>query len=202
MTSKTFAVSLAVVSLFPQMSSAQQAPWYEPEAATGDPLVSLNRLGVGFEHAEADGHREKLFFSASMLLGAKTGRNDWSLGVELPFLMNDPAGGGSDEGVGDFKLRLTHSWLEDQGWLVASYLESEFDTAATDVQAIANQRNQLALGSGFIRNFGNGWAVGAALQYGWSLDAGTSTGSKSEWECRTGLRKTFCDVLRGNFSFR
>ena len=79
--------------------------------------------------------------------------------------------------------------------MVSSYFETEFDTSDTDVEAIANQRTQMALGGGFIRNLGNGWSCGAVLQYGWSIDSGTSSGCKSEWECRAGIRKKLLDTL-------
>jgi hypothetical protein len=192
----------ALFAVLAQTSASRGDTWYEAEAAAGDPLLSINRVGIGFEHAEQDGQREKLVLSTALRLGEKTGRNDWALAMELPFLMNDPAGGGSDEGVGDFKLRLTHTWLENSNWLAASYLETEFDTAASDVQAIANQRDQLAVGSGFIRNFGDGWAVGGAVQFGWSPNAGQTNGHKGEWECRVGVRKTFFETLSATVIYK
>lgn len=185
-------IALFVIVLSPEIH-AEERPWYEAEAATGDPLLSINRVGLGYEHAEHGGHREKFIPSGSFMLGRKTGRNDWSLGMEMPYLINDPDIGDSGEGVGDFKLRLNHNWLEDRTWLVTSYFETEFDTASDDVRAIANQRTQFALGTGFIRNLGDGWAVGSAVQFGWSPDAGDTNGHKGEWEIRVGARKTFCE---------
>jgi hypothetical protein len=172
---------------------AERESWYEAEAATGDPLLSINRVGLGYEHKEGGGHSEKFIPNGRLLLGGKTGRNDWSIGVEMPYLINDPDNAASEEGIGDFKIRLGHNWLEDETWLVSSYFETEFDTASDDVQAIANQRTQFAFGTGFIRNFGDGWAVGSAVQFGWSHDAGTTNGHKGEWEIRVGARKTFCE---------
>lgn len=196
-------VSLAMISLsFAGAAMAREHAWYDIEAAAGDPLVTVNRMGLGFEYTEAAAARQKLTLSTTLVLGEKDGRNDWALGLEVPFLRNEPIGGGDDEGIGDLKLQLAHTWLENQTWVFSSYLDSEFDTAASNVQAIANQRNQLTLGSGFIRNFGDGWAVGAALQYGWSLDAGDTNGSKSEWEFRTGLRKKLVDTLSATIIYK
>ena len=185
-------IALFLISLM-QVTHAEERPWYEAEAFTGDPLLSINRAGLGYEHKEGGGHSEKFIPNGRLLLGGKTGRNDWSIGIEMPYLINDPDNAGSVEGIGDFKIRLGHNWLEDETWLVGSYFETEFDTAADDVQAIANQRTQFAFGTGFLRNFGNGWAAGSAVQFGWSPDAGETNGHKGEWEIRVGARKTFSE---------
>ena len=109
--------------------------------------------------------------------------------------VTQPQNGPSEEGPGDLKLRVTHLWLEDKTWLVSSYFETVFNTAANDVQSVANQRTQMNFGSGSIRNLDDGWAVGANLQYGWSTDAGTTNGWRSEWECRLGLCKKLMEHL-------
>ena len=175
--------------------SAPAAIWYDSEAAAGDPIVTLSRVSLGYEFTRETSSREKFIPAVNWAFGPKTGRHDWSLGIEMPVWVNNPKWGSSESGLGDFKVRVVHNWVDNDSWLVASYFETEFDTADDDVQAIANQRTQMALGGGFIRNFGSGWACGAALQYGWSTDAGTTNGHKSEWEYRVGLRKKLLEPL-------
>lgn len=174
---------------------AGAAEWYEAESAAGNPVATLTNIGMGYEYTHDASAKQKFIPNASWALGEKTGRHDWAFGIELPVWDTLPQDGPSEEGVGDLKLRISHLWVEDKTWLVGSYLETEFDTAAEAVQAVANQRTQLALGSGFIRNLGHGWAVGGNLQYGWSLDAGTTNGWKSEWEGRIGIRKKLLENL-------
>lgn len=169
--------------------------WYESEAVRGDPLVAINRCGVNYEYARQTSSREKIIPNATWQFGVKDGKNDLAAGIEMPFLVNNAKGAPSEEGLGDFKVKLTFNPVEDGRWLVGSYFETEFDTADADVEAIANQRTQMALGGGFIRKWDHGWAVGMALQYGWSIDSGTTTGSKSEWELRMGVRKTLVENL-------
>lgn len=175
--------------------AASAAVWYESEAARGDPLVAISRCGVNYEFARESSSREKIIPNATWQFGPKDGKNDWAVGFEMPLLINNPKGAPSEEGFGDFKLKLTFNPVDNSRWLVGSYFETEFDTSDTDVEAIANQRTQMALGGGFIHNLSNGWSVGAALQYGWSIDTGTTTGCKSEWELRMGVRKTLVEHL-------
>jgi len=176
-------------------TAAPAAVWYETEAAMNDPLVTLSRIGLGYEYARETTARQKITPNATWQFGGKDGRHDWAVGIEVPFLLNNPKFGPSEEGVGDLKVKLSHTWLESNTWLVGTYFETEFDTAATDVQAIANQRTQMALGGGFIRNLGSGWSCGAVVQYGAPIDSGTTTGCKSEWEYRLGIRKSLMDPL-------
>lgn len=173
---------------------AEEGLWYEAEAAAGDPLALVNRVGLGFDHTEGDAQKEKLTLGVTWTLGQKTGRHDWALAAEIPLLLNQPDGSDSDGGVGDFKLRLAHTWIENETWLAGSYVDAEFDTAASNVEAIANQRNQLTVGTGFIRNLNHGWAFGAAVQYGWSVSEGVTNGDKSEIEFRAGLRKKLSEA--------
>jgi hypothetical protein len=186
-------VQAAVV--FGICAGARAAEWYEAETAAGNPLATLTNIGLGYEYTHDSSSKEKFIPSANWTLGEKTGRHDWTLGIELPVWVTLPRDGPREEGFGDLKLRATHLWVEEQSSLIGSYLETEFDTANDDVMAVANQRTQMTFGSGFISNLGDGWAAGAALQYGWSLDAGTTNGWKSEWECRVGLRKKLLDQL-------
>ncbi len=176
-------------------ASARAEEWYEAETAAGDPLATLSNFGLGYEYTHDTNSKEKFIPSAAWAIGTKTGRHDWSFGIEMPVWVTLPQDGPNEDGFGDLKLRVTHLWLEDDTWLVGSYFENEFDTAAEDVQAVANQRDQMTFGSGFIRNLGDGWAVGGYLQYGWSLDAGTTNGWKSEWEYRAGVRKQLLEHL-------
>mgnify|MGYP002350935636 CR=1 FL=1 len=175
--------------------AASPMPWYEPEAVRGDPLVAISRCGINYEYARETSSREKFVPNATWQLGAKDGKNDWALGIEVPVLINNAKWAPSEEGLGDLKVKVAYNALDDGQWLLGGYFETEGDTADTDVEAIANQRTQMALGGGFIRSLGSGWSVGAALQYGWSLDAGTTTGCKSEWELRIGARKTLVGQL-------
>jgi hypothetical protein len=180
----------------------QAAVWYDAEASRGDPLVTLSRLGVGYEYARVDSSKEKIIPGATWAFGQQTGGNDWAIGIETPLLINNADDAPSEEGIGDLKLRLSHTWLENNDWLVGSWLETEFDTAANDVQAIANQRTQMAFGGGFIRNLGKGWAWGASLQYGWSTNPGADNGWKSEWEFHLGIRKKLCDSFSAQVIYK
>lgn len=197
---------LCAVSLTAAASThgARAAVWYDSEAAAGDPLVALSRLGVGYEYTRvsAEAAKEKIIPNAKWALGGQNGRNDWSVAVELPVLVNHPKHAPDESGFGDFKVRVSHLWVDNDSWLAGSYFETELDTAADDVQAIANQRTQLAFGSGFIRNLGRGWAVGGGLQYGWSPDAGATNGHKSEWEYRVGVRKKLLDYLSASVVYK
>jgi len=169
--------------------------WYEAETAAGDPLATLTNIGLGYEYTHDTSSKEKFIPNAAWAIGEKTGHHDWILSIEMPVWVTLPQDGPSEEGFGDLKLRVTHLWVEDKTWLVGSYLENEFDTAAADVQSVANQRDQMTFGSGFIRNLSSGWAVGGYLQYGWSLDSGTTNGWRSEWEYRAGARKKLLENL-------
>ena len=121
-------------------------------------VVILNRLNFGFEYSGGDAPRAKFIPGGTWDLGEKTGRHDWAVGIEWPLLANLPEAGPDEFGMGDLKLRLSHTWINNERLLLGSYFDAEFDTAASSVYAIANQRNQLTIGSGFIRNFGDGWA--------------------------------------------
>lgn len=186
---------VGIVVTLGSAAEAREEQWYDSEALRNDPIVALSRLNFGFEHTESDSPREKIVLGGTWALGAKTGGHDWAVGLELPVLLNYPKDAPDKTGVGDFKIRFAHTWLENDTWLVGSFFETEFDTAASNVETIANQRNQMCFGTGFIRNLGNGWATGGAAQYGWSLDSNPSGGSKSEWEARVGLRKKLADNL-------
>lgn len=183
-------------------ANARAEDGFEAESAAGDPLATLTNIGLGYEATHDASSKQKFIPNASWAIGEKSGHHDWTLSIEMPVWVTDPQDGPNEEGFGDLKLRATHLWVEDKTWLVGTYLETEFDTAAEDVQSVANQRNQMTLGSGCIRNLSDGWAVGAYLQYGWSLDAGTTNGWRSEWEYRAGVRKKLLEHLSLTLAYK
>ncbi len=158
-----------------------------------NPIIIRNRLRLGDEYnsAEAGGHSNKMIFSGVYGFGFNEKDRNFGVGFELPFLFNSPRGGGSDSGMGDFKLRFGHLVMEDpRSWRLGWFFETEFDTAASRVRAIANQRTQMALGVGVSHPVCERFSLSSSLQYGWSLDDGATTGRKDEWEAHlTGTAK-------------
>lgn len=150
-----------------------------------NPIIIKNRLRLANEFTEVGGggNRDKLILGGVYGFGFNGRDRDFGIGFELPFLHNDPESGDSDSGLGDFKLRFGHLIMEDsEGWRAGWFFDTEFDTADDAVQAIANQRNQMALGGGASYAFSRDFVLTSTLQYGWSLDDGETTGTKREWE--------------------
>ena len=149
------------------------------------PVIIKSRVGLGGEHKDlgGGGHHDKLKLSAVYGFGFNDHDRNFGIGVDLPYLWDRSAGGGSGSGVGDFKVRVGQIFTGlPEGWRAGWFFETEFDTAASDVFAIANQRTQMALGGGAIIPMNERLALTTSLSYGWSLDNGTTTGRKAEWE--------------------
>jgi hypothetical protein len=129
------------------------------------------------------GHRDKLTFGGVYGFGFNEHDRNFGVGFELPFLWNDPADSATDAGVGDLKLRLGQLFIGlPVGWRAGWFFDTEFDTAADDVRAIANQRTQMAFGGGMSFPLCDNLTVTKTLQYGWSLNNGDTNGRKAEWE--------------------
>lgn len=150
-----------------------------------NPIILKSRVRLANEFTDVDGggNSDKLILSGIYGFGFNGHDRNFGIGFELPFLNNNPKGGDSESGVGDFKLRLGQLFIDDpKGWRAGWFFDTEFDTAADDVQAIANQRTQMALGGGGSYAIWNNFVLSSTLQYGWSLEDGATTGEKSEWE--------------------
>lgn len=150
-----------------------------------NPIIIKSRVRIADEFSDLDGggNRDKLILSGVYGFGFNEGDRAFGIGFELPFLNDNPKGGDSDSGVGDFKLRLGQLFMDDpKGWRTGWFFETEFDTAANRVLAIANQRTQMALGGGGSYAIWNNFVLSSTVQYGWSLEDGATTGEKSEWE--------------------
>jgi hypothetical protein len=149
------------------------------------PVVIKTRLNTGNEFTDVGGggYRDKLIFGGTYGFGFDGEHRNFGIAFELPFLWNDPVNGGSSSGVGDFKLKTGQLFtFMPEGWRAGWYFETEFDTAANDVYAIANQRMQMAFGMGMNFPVRDNLSVTTTAQYGWSLYDGDTTGRKSEWE--------------------
>lgn len=150
-----------------------------------NPIVIRDRLRLANEFSDMDdgSHRDKIILGGAYGFGFNGRDRNFAIGFELPFLFNEPVAGGDDSGIGDFKLRFGQKLTDDlSGWRAGWFIDTEFDTAADSVRAIANQRNQMALGGGVSYPGWGPLTLSTTLQYGWSLDEGATTGSKSEWE--------------------
>jgi hypothetical protein len=149
------------------------------------PVVIKSRVSVGGEYTELDGggHREKFRLGAGYGFGFNGHDRNFGIGIELPYLWNEPETGDSGSGFGDVKVRVGHVFLGlPEGWRAGWFFETEFDTAASDVFAIANQRTQMAAGTGAVIPVTDRLAVSTSVSYGWSLENGPTTGRKGEWE--------------------
>lgn len=150
-----------------------------------NPLVIKSRLQLANEYSDVGGggYRDKLIFGGVYGFGFDGQNKDYGIGFELPYLFNDSESGGSDNGIGDLKLRAGHLWADDPaGWRSGWFSEVELDTADDDVYAIANQRTQASFGIGAAHPIFENLVLTGTLQYGWSFEDGTTTGRKSEWE--------------------
>jgi hypothetical protein len=176
---------LAVTSVTAVTSQAASTITEEDLLLARSPVVIKTRLNMGNEFTDVGGggHRDKLVFGGTYGFGFDDQHRNFGIAFELPFLWNDPENGASDWGVGDFKLKggQLFTWVPE-GWRAGWFFETEFDTAADDVYAIANQRTQMAFGAGMSFPVLENLTVSTIAQYGWSLDEGTTTGRKSEWE--------------------
>jgi hypothetical protein len=150
-----------------------------------NPIIIKSRVRLASEFTDAGGgdYRDKWILGAAYGFGFNGHDRNFGIGFELPFLRNHPKGGASDSGIGDLKLRFGQIFIDDpNGWRAGWFFETEFDTAVNAVQAIANQRTQMALGGGASYPIWRNFVLSSTLQYGWSLDEGATTGEKSEWE--------------------
>lgn len=151
----------------------------------GNPIIIKSRVRFGDEHADATdgGTREKLVLSAVHGFGFNGRDQNFGVGFELPTLFNHPEVGDTDGGIGDFKLRFGQLFIDDpKSWRAGWFSEVEFDTAADQVKAIANQRTQAAIGGGGTYSVLPWLTLSSTLQYGWSFDNGETSGRKAEWE--------------------
>jgi len=151
----------------------------------GNPVIIKSRVRVSDEFTDVGGggSRNKLILTGIYGFGFNGRDRDFALGFELPILENHPAGGHSDWGVGDLKLRAGQVFVDDPGgWRAGWFGEAEFDTAAEQVRAIGNQRTQMAFGGGASYPVWSIFTLTSTVQYGWSLDNGETTGRKAEWE--------------------
>ena len=151
----------------------------------GTPLVYRSRLRIAneFSENETEGDRDKLVLGAAFGFGFDGVNRNYAAGFDLPLLHREAPGEDECWGLGDLKLRFGQKWMDQPGaWRAGWFFESEFDTADDAVRAIANQRTQMAFGGGAARPLGDWFLLTGTLQYGWSLDEGTTNGSKSEWE--------------------
>jgi hypothetical protein len=182
----TAAVPL-VAAFFPAAALAE----YEAEVTDGDlllarsPIIIKSRVRMADEYTDLDGggSRNKFILAGVYGFGFNGHDREFGIGFEMPILENNPKGADSDVGAGDFKLRLGQLFMDDpKGWRSGWFFETEFDTAADDVQAIANQRTQMAVGAGAAYPICHNFVLASSLQFGWSADEGETTGNKSEWE--------------------
>ena len=150
-----------------------------------NPIIIRNRVRLSDEYTDLDGggSRNKFILAGVYGFGFNGHDREFGVGLELPILENNPAGGNNETGVGDIKLRLGQLLIDDPaGWRSGWFFETEFDTAAHDVQTIANQRTQMAIGGGAAYPICSNFVLASSLQFGWSADKGETTGNKSEWE--------------------
>jgi hypothetical protein len=150
-----------------------------------NPIIIKDRLRFADEFTDVDGggNSNKSILSGVYGFGFNGRDKNFAFGFELPYLYNNPEVGNGDSGIGDIKLRFGHLLMEDpKGWRAGWFFDTEFDTAADSVQAIANQRTQMTLGTGASYAILSNFTLSSTLQYGWSLDDGTTTGRKQEWE--------------------
>lgn len=149
------------------------------------PVIIQSRLLVGGEHTDTagGGHRQKFKVGAAYGFGFGGEDRNFGVGIEWPYLLNEPNVGDSGSGVGDFKVRVGQIFTGlPEGWRAGWYVETEFDTAASEVFAIANQRPQMAAGGGAVMPITDRLAMTVSLAYGWSLENGLTSGRKAEWE--------------------
>lgn len=187
MNARLLAISLLFPSLLAATLSAQTGEGVSDDdvSLAGNPIIIKSRLRIGDEHTDATdgGTREKLVLSGVYGFGFNGRDQNFGIGFELPTLFNNPEVGDSDAGLGDFKLRFGQLFIDDpKSWRAGWFSEVEFDTADDDVEAIANQRTQAAIGGGGTYSVLPWLTLSSTVQYGWSFDNGETTGRKAEWE--------------------
>lgn len=179
------AVSLLIASFSSFVSAEPPSVTDQDLLLARNPIIIRDRLRLSdeFTDAEAGGHSNKTILTGVYGFGFNETDRNFAVAFEMPLLYNNPKGGDSDVGMGDLKLRFGHLAMEDpQSWRAGWFFDTEFDTASDRVQAIANQRTQMALGMGASHPLFERFTLSSSLQYGWSLDEGTTTGRKDEWE--------------------
>lgn len=179
-------LKLALVAVLPPMAASAATTLTDEDLLLArNPIIIKSRLRISdeFTDVEAGGHSNKTIVAGIYGFGFNERDRNFAVGFEMPFLYNNPVGGGSDFGIGDFKLRFGQIVREDpKSWRAGWFFDTEFDTAADRVQAIANQRTQMAFGVGASYPVLENVTLSSSLQYGWSLDDGATTGRKDEWE--------------------
>lgn len=205
-------ITLAALSAMAALFAATSLRAAETGASVNDedlllaenPIIIKSRLRINNEFSEVGGggHRDKLILGGAYGFGFRGDHRDYGIGFELPFLFNDPAGGGSSEGIGDFKLRVGKKFLDDAKWRAGMFFDTEFDTSADAVRAIANQRTQMAAGGGVSYAIWDSFVLTSTLQYGWSLDDGETTGRKSEWEAHLTATVKPVDFVAINLDYK
>ncbi len=179
-------IGLGLAALLVLASAAQATTLNDEDLLLSrSPVIIRSRVTLGGEHAElvAGGQREKLKLAAAYGFGFNGHDRNFGLGLELPYLWSDPTVGDAGAGFGDFKVRVGQMFTGlPEGWRAGWFFETEFDTAATDVLAIANQRNQMSGGGGAVIPVTDRLAITTSLSYGWSLENGPTSGRKAEWE--------------------
>ncbi|MEO8616105.1 MAG: transporter [Luteolibacter sp.] len=187
----TFLLALASAGMLAAFLTASVSAEDESEVTDDDlvlarsPIIIKSRVRVSDEYTdlEGGGSRNKFIFAGVYGFGFNGHDRDFGVSFELPVLENNPNVGNNESGVGDFKLRFGQLIMDDPGgWRTGWFGETEFDTAADDVQAIANQRTQMAIGAGAAYPISSNFVLASSLQFGWSADKGETTGNKSEWE--------------------
>jgi hypothetical protein len=169
------------------------------------PIIIKSRVRMSDEYTDqADGgSRNKFILGGVYGFGFNGHDRDFGIGFELPVLENNPKGGDGDTGVGDFKIRGGQLFMDGpHGWRSGWFAETEFDTAADDVQAIANQRTQMAVGSGAAYAICSNFVLASSLQFGWSPDSGQTTGHKSEWEAHLTATLKLCEDVTLNLDYK
>lgn len=157
----------------------------EDLALARNPIIIENRLRLTTEHASlgGGGSVDKFIFAAVHGFGVNEHDRDFFIGFEVPYLHHNPDAGGDRWGIGDLKLRCGQLFIDDpEGWRAGWFFDTELDTAADSVHAVANQRTQMAIGGGAGYAILENVVLTSTVQYGWSLDNGDTTGRKSEWE--------------------
>ena len=177
----------ALAAFLPSAARAESAADVTDDdlALARNPIMIRTRVVMANEYKDLDGggSSDKLYLGGVYGFGFNGHDRDFGIAFELPMLFNNPVGGDSASGVGDFKLRFGRLFIDEPlGWRAGCFFENEFDTAADNVQAIANQRNQMAFGGGGAYSILSNFVLSSTLQFGWSNDAGATNGHKSEWE--------------------
>jgi hypothetical protein len=176
---------LAVVALACANAPAASTLTDEDLLLARNPVIIRTRINTTNEFTDlgGGGYRDKLVFGGTYGFGFNGHDRNFGIAAELPFLWSNPENGDSAWGLGDFKLKIGQLFTGlPEGWRAGWFFDTEFDTAVDDVFAIANQRTQMALGSGVSFPLTRNLTVTTTLQYGWSLDNGTTSGRKAEWE--------------------